>query len=128
MRISDCSSDVCSSDLLREEDEAELTPLSQQQAQRERVAPVHAEQEREAEDDGGLHADKRSSHGSDEKGAIRNGGQVQHHSDRHDEQAQQDRSERLDVRSEEHTSELQSLMRISNAIFSLKKKNTMTTN
>src|SRR3546814_8144980 len=32
------------------------------------------------------------------------------------------------VRSEEHTSELQSLMRISYAVFCLKKKNTITTN
>src|SRR3546814_3102536 len=32
-----------------------------------------------------------------------------------------------DLRSEEHTSELQSLMRISYAVFCLKKKNTMTT-
>src|SRR3546814_2286360 len=30
---------------------------------------------------------------------------------------------RVDLRSEEHTSELQSLMRISNAVFCLKKKN-----
>src|SRR3546814_9722441 len=34
----------------------------------------------------------------------------------------------LDVRSEEHTSELQSLMRISYAVFCLKKKNTGNTN
>src|SRR3546814_7505971 len=33
-------------------------------------------------------------------------------------------SSKLDVRSEEHTSELQSLMRISYAVFCLKKKNT----
>src|SRR3546814_1389081 len=33
-------------------------------------------------------------------------------------------SANLDVRSEEHTSELQSLMRISYAVFCLKKKNT----
>src|SRR3546814_8906938 len=35
---------------------------------------------------------------------------------------------RLSVRSEEHTSELQSLMRISYAVFCLKKKNTTRTN
>src|SRR3546814_10526620 len=34
---------------------------------------------------------------------------------------------RADCRSEEHTSELQSLMRISYAVFCLKKKNTITT-
>src|SRR3546814_6670265 len=33
-----------------------------------------------------------------------------------------------DIRSEEHTSELQSLMRISYAVFCLKKKNTQTSN
>src|SRR3546814_4772173 len=37
-------------------------------------------------------------------------------------------SEREKERSEEHTSELQSLMRISYAVFCLKKKNTRTTN
>src|SRR3546814_5660635 len=35
--------------------------------------------------------------------------------------------QRHDLRSEEHTSELQSLMRISYAVFCLKKKNTVTT-
>src|SRR3546814_10469161 len=35
-------------------------------------------------------------------------------------------SQRLNVRSEEHTSELQSLMRISYAVFCLKKKNLTT--
>src|SRR3546814_10003631 len=38
-----------------------------------------------------------------------------------------DRAISLGVRSEEHTSELQSLMRISYAVFCLKKKNTITT-
>src|SRR3546814_12017289 len=37
-----------------------------------------------------------------------------------------ERSRRFDGRSEEHTSELQSLMRISYAVFCLKKKNTKT--
>src|SRR3546814_4234767 len=37
------------------------------------------------------------------------------------------RREQLRLRSEEHTSELQSLMRISYAVFCLKKKNIMTT-
>src|SRR3546814_4271155 len=36
--------------------------------------------------------------------------------------------EYIDKRSEEHTSELQSLMRISSAVFCLKKKNKNTTN
>src|SRR3546814_3569001 len=42
--------------------------------------------------------------------------------DRHDEDADQEQIEREQPRSEEHTSELQSLMRISYAVFCLKKK------
>src|SRR3546814_8295659 len=38
------------------------------------------------------------------------------------------RARRRDIRSEEHTSELQSLMRISYAVFCLKKKTNITTN
>src|SRR3546814_7872430 len=41
---------------------------------------------------------------------------------------ERDAQEDPDYRSEEHTSELQSLMRISYAVFCLKKKNTTTTN
>src|SRR3546814_9167786 len=42
------------------------------------------------------------------------------------ERLQRDLPGRPDLRSEEHTSELQSLMRLSYAVFSLKKKNTTT--
>src|SRR3546814_3207773 len=42
--------------------------------------------------------------------------------------AQREALSRVETRSEEHTSELQSLMRISYAVFCLKKKNTITTN
>src|SRR3546814_10848445 len=42
---------------------------------------------------------------------------------RRDTLAERDRSRRRHARSEEHTSELQSLMRISYAVFCLKKKN-----
>src|SRR3546814_2322622 len=46
--------------------------------------------------------------------------------DRHDRAGVLDAGQVLDRRSEEHTSELQSLMRISYAVFCLKKKKTIT--
>src|SRR3546814_2364304 len=111
MRISDWSSDVCSSD--------HTLPCSIQRPSDHVLVPARimlsaAFAARQAE------ADKRDPH---------------HH--RHDRAEVTDpreqergsnkpRAER-DVRSEEHTSELQSLMRISYAVFCLKKKNnTMT--
>src|SRR3546814_4686130 len=44
-----------------------------------------------------------------------------------DQRGTRSRHEQFDVRSEEHTSELQSLMRISYAVFCLKKKNNTNT-
>src|SRR3546814_6824524 len=102
MRISDWSSDVCSSDLrffeitaaLRERIDEVLVigrqPLRAQNTAREPVAD---------------HQQRRR------------------HRDRADRQ-----QHAAITRSEEHTSELQSLMRISYAVFCLKKKNTQTNN
>src|SRR3546814_7899176 len=56
--------------------------------------------------------------------ATRAGGVAQGEDQREDQERQQ--HHRVELRSEEHTSELQSLMRISYAVFCLKKKNTTT--
>src|SRR3546814_7447893 len=101
MRISDWSSDVCSSDLPRfgvGRDEA----FDRKQRREQRRRPDHAA------------AYLRQQHAI---GPDREGKQ-----DR-DEQEEGDRQACAAVaRSEEHTSELQSLMRISYAVFCLKKK------
>src|SRR3546814_8453457 len=103
MRISDWSSDVCSSDLvLRAAIEGE----------HHRVARDHLEIF--AADPGGAYRDRRSQDRLQHDFAV----------PRHREDKQQDRQcAEADGRSEEHTSELQSLMRISYAGFCLKKKN-----
>src|SRR3546814_6197437 len=83
---------------------------------------------------GGPHA-AREQHGDDDDGEQR--GQLQHHGDELefagrpragevDERHRPDQRDRKHRRSEEHTSELQSLMRISYAVFCLKKKNKTT--
>src|SRR3546814_5487283 len=89
MRISDWSSDVCSSDLV-ERVGVEQMPAAHHQRQRPRVADVG----------------NRIAVKDDQVGIF-------------------SRLQRPHVveRSEEHTSELQSLMRISYAVFCLKKKN-----
>src|SRR3546814_8682055 len=92
MRISDWSSDVCSSDLLLDDVGRGLRRMAAdlQQRQHQRAELV----------------------------AHRNAGEAQ--MDRLAGAGQRER--RLALRSEEHTSELQSLMRISYAVFCLKKK------
>src|SRR3546814_2876369 len=116
MRISDWSSDVCSSDLHRPAidialDMAATQPPDQRQVV-VRLDPLggrlHAERGREADD----RRDDRRVH------AVRVGGAE------HEALVDLDLVERrlLQIRSEEHTSELQSLMRISYAVFCLKKK------
>src|SRR3546814_1342748 len=100
MRISDWSSDVCSSDLIAEQSgashvewPAEFAALDGQEQDDAREA-IRLQQ---------TQFDARSSVLAAQTGVLR-------------EQANQ--------RSEEHTSELQSLMRISYAVFCLKKKTT----
>src|SRR3546814_9911628 len=110
MRISDWSSDVCSSDLLFVVDAVRRHPVqhvaqwTQQHAALERGA-IH-----------GRAAAIGDFHGVPVFGAAGFGLQL----DRHDHPG-------LAYRSEEHTSELQSLMRISYAVFCLKKKTHNTT-
>src|SRR3546814_9216313 len=92
MRISDWSSDVCSSDLVdqhhRRQDDGEQRDRAVQDCRQAGVDGLFAPGDEEERD-----------HDPEQ---------------RHDHQ----------VRSEEHTSELQSLMRISYAVFCLKKKTT----
>src|SRR3546814_2112671 len=105
MRISDWSSDVCSSDLLVVGGALERGPLDaglgRESLQRARGLAVGVEGDVEvgAEDFGRL------------LGLLDGDGRQQH---------------RQSARSEEHTSELQSLMRISYAVFCLKKKKSTT--
>src|SRR3546814_8164668 len=104
MRISDWSSDVCSSDL---DLFPPLPPLADQCA----VRHEHVVEENLVEIVMPRHVDDR---------ADRDAGRI--------EVDQQLAEPRITLaRSEEHTSELQSLMRISYAVFCLKKKKTTTT-
>src|SRR3546814_5058811 len=102
MRISDWSSDVCSSDLARLDLDVEA--VVEQVLEREYLAGA---QQRDAEADvqarGDLLAD--AEHAAAQGARLGHAGVVE-----------------ADLRSEEHTSELQSLMRISYAVFCLKKK------
>src|SRR3546814_2880354 len=108
MRISDWSSDVCSSDLpaARFEEFADQRNIAQKRDAFDRLALVVVEQAADREDF-----------------AVIDG---QHGFERpfvDDQVAVARRHRTRDARSEEHTSELQSLMRNSYAVFCLKKKN-----
>src|SRR3546814_4964199 len=127
MRISDWSSDVCSSDLgpvqtgfvalLQPRDDAAVLLLDLlRQPDRD-----HRRHEGEREDEGEGERDDDGERHRHERLALHAGQRQQRHIDKDD--------DRLPVhrgtdRSEEHTSELQSLMRISYAVFCLKKKTT----
>src|SRR3546814_2689288 len=102
MRISDWSSDVCSSDLSAEPPER---PGGRRRCHR------------------GVHCRRRHAAGRDQLcdvGGRDPAGAARGRFDRRDQHRQRHR--RQAGRSEEHTSELQSLMRISYAVFCLKKK------
>ena len=83
---------------LRVENEGELAALAQQQAKCECGAPCHLQQQAEAHDDGRLDRDQRRRHAEHEAGPLRHRAKVQHHADRKEEQAEQDRTERFDIR------------------------------
>src|SRR3546814_9150400 len=115
MRISDCSSDVCSSDLHRRFREATgVSPAAfarQRRTARAQKALSLGKPVTDAIYDAGYAAPSRFYAEAEarlgmEPSAWRNGGRG------------------VTIRSEEHTSELQSLMRSSYAVFCLKKKNT----
>src|SRR3546814_8927685 len=116
MRISDWSSDVCSSDLTRPAfgptggRDGTSEEARHRQGGRDRRERDHRQGTRSRREDARLwRADRRA-----------------WQRPRH-EAARPGRTEYArGVRSEEHTSELQSLMRISYAVFCLKKKNTNT--
>src|SRR3546814_3378178 len=96
MRISDWSSDVCSSDLGAAEGIGEGR-------QRREYHAGHGDQHRHRKDDQATHKVSGEYHQGQPEAAAQ-------------------RFQRDLQRSEEHTSELQSLMRISYAVFCLKKK------
>src|SRR3546814_8592957 len=109
MRISDWSSDVCSSDLRRDAARAPSRPVRRDgDGQYVRRHPVRSrEHVRRLDRDAAL------------GGAPRMGRRVR---PVRADPRQRARYRRAGQRSEEHTSELQSLMRISYAVFCLKKK------
>src|SRR3546814_7637232 len=105
MRISDWSSDVCSSDLLH-----------QQGGGRDALAHRAAGRRADPRDVGRHLSRRRASHVTDALEGSRPAAELP------------DSGCRRSGRSEEHTSELQSLMSISYAVFCLKKKNKKTNN
>src|SRR3546814_5170068 len=109
MRISDWSSDVCSSDLLVASNVRELLRPHQQGL--DPGAPCRCRRR-------GAHGAARNDEEVGDLELLREA--VRRRSDR------RAGSPGRSNRSEEHTSELQSLMRISYAVFCLKKKNTNT--
>src|SRR3546814_4449893 len=120
MRISDWSSDVCSSDL-------------QLLSERRRTGTQQNEDGREAENEAGAKSHcRQAQRGGITAWSARDGtpcniGDVAGDKRQHARRQKRDGAgekgrENPDARSEEHTSELQSLMRISYAVFCLKKK------
>src|SRR3546814_6222725 len=107
MRISDWSSDVCSSDLLPAQAQQFTARLGDVDV--DRVELLHGGQRR-----GLVGGDQRALGHRRLADAATDGG--------HDPRAVELHPGAGDHRSEEHTSELQSLMRISYAVFCLKKK------
>src|SRR3546814_3806726 len=119
MRISDWSSDVCSSDL--------GCPINYRGA----LPGPPKQWRRHLFPDAGYYA--RMFHHERSNPPVRSGpGRAHHRPNRHNSMSRSALSSRLRdndrSRSEEHTSELQSLMRISYAVFCLKKKKSMNTN
>src|SRR3546814_3698920 len=115
MRISDWSSDVCSSDLqdleaiVTHDIAADTIDLLPEHPWLGSEMTLHQRARRWIEED--EFALRRHASPIDEKSPVRQG------------MRRVDQKEMLVARSEEHTSELQSLMRISYAVFSLQKKN-----
>src|SRR3546814_1432291 len=119
MRISDWSSDVCSSDL--------AGPIGCSAARSARTATIdgNAGAPLEADRlDGGDLGGERTGARPGERSAAVLGRRLTHPNQRFASQTVSDERDTVAMsRSEEHTSELQSLMRISYAVFCLKKKN-----
>src|SRR3546814_7074830 len=114
MRISDWSSDVCSSDLLKRE-------IDQQNG----ILLNNAQQHQETDEH--RHGNGLSGDMERQCAAQRREHQRSHiYKWRQDAFVKQHQHRKNQQRSEEHTSELQSLMRNSYAVFSLKNKNNTT--
>src|SRR3546814_9777452 len=111
MRISDWSSDVCSSDLADREHEPEQRQIVEAVTDRREYRESADQRHRNRE-----HRNDRSAP------FLQEDEDHDHHEHDRFEQRVHHRVDRL--RSEEHTSELQSLMRISYAVFCLKQKTT----
>src|SRR3546814_6257727 len=121
MRISDCSSDVCSSYLLKP------PPTASVAARQSQIEPFLAESLTDELEPLILRQRDRAAVAL----ALQRARRVLHIGLHQLADALVDRHQgpgALRVRSEEHTSELQSLMRISYAVFCLKKKTTQITN
>src|SRR3546814_6248926 len=118
MRISDWSSDVCSSDLYEEEENRDRANINddQQHGDELRLQQNHKSRSIEERHDQPEHAVHRITR----EYRQRTAGDHQ--------RGKQIKGQDMNHRSEEHTSELQSLMRISYAVFCLKKKKHKTTN
>src|SRR3546814_10280115 len=130
MRISDWSSDVCSSDL-DAEDRAERLPLLCFRRAPEPGGDQGDEEREEAEREGGERGEAgRGGHADRGASTVMPG--LFRHPTIHQRLRSwyvgpRNKSGVTHRRSEEHTSELQSLMRISYAVFCLKKKKTRNT-
>src|SRR3546814_9102141 len=107
MRISDWSSDVCSSDLAPDLRAGERRRCAQHRVERAEVP--------------GWRDVRRRRHRVGRR-EVRLFEEVAATVRRQEHDAEEDDQKHADARSEEHTSELQSLMRISYAVFCLKKK------
>src|SRR3546814_1549058 len=129
MRISDWSSDVCSSDLC----ECPQAIAAYDHALQLDPANADAKANRQAVEDW-LRQQQKQQQPSDQKEHEGHDGDKNQSSpgeqgksgkqDAKDQSSAKDDAQPSDQRSEEHTSELQSLMRISYAVFCLKKKKT----
>src|SRR3546814_8429437 len=116
MRISDWSSDVCSSDLQVDRDAEQ----DEQAADRDHRQGANALDDVAGHEGRGVHAHHMP---LDHEGGSLEGVRAGDHGERG---GHHDEVHRPVGRSEEHTSELQSLMRNSYAVFCLKKKNKIT--
>src|SRR3546814_7602921 len=126
MRISDWSSDVCSSDLNQRFERRlhQRVVVGLDRDPHHRLCPGRAQERAPAPGNTGLRRRQRGFHAV---GLGRPGTVGTAHIDRRLRHLLQP-TQRLAQRSEEHTSELQSLMRISYAAFCLKKKYDITNN
>src|SRR3546814_8315312 len=126
MRISDWSSDVCSSDLIVEIDRGQVTswPGDWDNYLRRKEERLNAEAQENARFDKMLAQEEVWIRQGIKARRTRDEGRVRRLKAMRVERAQRrEQVGNVRMRSEEHTSELQSLMRISYTVFCLKKKN-----